>query len=107
MEDSLRLAWAAAKPIYESGEPERALMRSVAAIGRGEPGRLARVADCGVRLLGTLGLPPDTNLILQGDVVRSPLKSAVVRTYSISIVGFASLRSRYRSSHSRARTGIS
>ena len=25
MDDSLRLAWAAAKPIYESGEPERAL----------------------------------------------------------------------------------
>ena len=32
MDDSLNLAWAAAKPIYESDEPERALMRSVAAV---------------------------------------------------------------------------
>ena len=44
MDDSLRLAWAAAKPIYESGEPERALMRSVAAVGLPRPEPLAPTA---------------------------------------------------------------
>ena len=44
MDDSLRLAWAAAKPIYESGEPERALMRSVAAVGLPRPESLAPTA---------------------------------------------------------------
>ncbi len=33
MVDSLSLDWAAAKPIYESGELERALTRSVATVG--------------------------------------------------------------------------
>jgi hypothetical protein len=42
MDDSLRLAWAAAKPIYESGGPERALTRSVAAVGLPRPEPLAR-----------------------------------------------------------------
>jgi hypothetical protein len=28
-DDNLRLAWVAAKPIYESGAPERALTRSI------------------------------------------------------------------------------
>ena len=41
---SLHLAWAAAKPIYESGEPERALMRSVAAVGLPRPEPLAPTA---------------------------------------------------------------
>ena len=44
MDDCLRLAWAAAKPIYESGEPERALMRSVAAVGLPRPEPLAPTA---------------------------------------------------------------
>ena len=44
MDDSLRPAWAAAKPIYESGEPERALMRSVAAVGLPRPEPLAPTA---------------------------------------------------------------
>ena len=42
--DSLRLAWAAAKPIYESGEPERALTHSVAAVGLPRPELLAPTA---------------------------------------------------------------
>jgi hypothetical protein len=41
MDDGLRLAWAAAKPIYESGEPEPALMRSVATVGLPRPESLA------------------------------------------------------------------
>ena len=44
MDDSLNLAWAAAKPIYESDEPERALMRSVAALGLPRPESLAPTA---------------------------------------------------------------
>jgi len=44
MDDSLRLTWAAAKPIYESGEPERALTRSVAAVGLPRPEPLAPTA---------------------------------------------------------------
>ena len=44
MGDSLRLVWAAAKPIYESGEPERALTRSVAAVGLPLPEPLAPTA---------------------------------------------------------------
>ena len=44
MDDSLRLAWVAAKPIYESGEPERALTRSVAAVGLPRPEPLAPTA---------------------------------------------------------------
>jgi len=44
MYDSLHLAWAAAKPIYESDEPERALMRSVAALGLPRPESLAPTA---------------------------------------------------------------
>src|ERR1700739_4362718 len=44
MDDSLRPAWAAAKPIYESGEPERALMRSVAAVALPRPEPLAPTA---------------------------------------------------------------
>ena len=44
MGDSLRLAWAAAKPIYESDGPERALMRSVAALGLPRPESLAPTA---------------------------------------------------------------
>ena len=44
MDDSLHLAWAAAKPIYESDELERALMRSVAAVGLPRPKSLAPTA---------------------------------------------------------------
>jgi hypothetical protein len=44
MDDGLRLAWVAAKPIYESGEPERALTRSVAAVGLPGPEPLAPTA---------------------------------------------------------------
>jgi hypothetical protein len=39
MDDNLRPAWVAAKPIYESGEPERALTRSVATVGLPRPSR--------------------------------------------------------------------
>jgi hypothetical protein len=53
MGDSLRLAWAAAKPIYESGEPERALTRSVAAVGLPRPEPLAPNA------LACMGLTED------------------------------------------------
>ena len=53
MDDSLRLAWAAAKPIYESGEPERALTRSVAAVGLPRPEPLAPTA------LACMGLTED------------------------------------------------
>jgi hypothetical protein len=49
MDDSLRLAWAAAKPIYESGEPERALTRSVAVVGLPRPEPLAPTALACVR----------------------------------------------------------
>ena len=45
MDDSLRPAWVAAKPIYESGEPERALTRSVAAVGLPRPEPLAPTAQ--------------------------------------------------------------
>jgi hypothetical protein len=41
MDDSPRLAWVGAKPIYESGELERALMRSVASVGLPRPESLA------------------------------------------------------------------
>jgi hypothetical protein len=44
MDDSLRLAWTAAKPIYESGEPERGPMRSVAAVGLPRPESVAPTA---------------------------------------------------------------
>jgi hypothetical protein len=44
MDDSLRPAWDAAKPIYESGEPERALARSVAAANLPRPEPLAPTA---------------------------------------------------------------
>ena len=44
MGDSLRLAWAVAKPISESGEPERALTRSVAAVGLPGPEPLTPTA---------------------------------------------------------------
>jgi hypothetical protein len=44
MDDSLHLAWAAAKPIYESDEPERALMSSVATLGLPRPESLAPTA---------------------------------------------------------------
>jgi hypothetical protein len=44
MDDSLRPAWVAAKPLYESGEPERALTRSVAAVGLPRPEPLAPTA---------------------------------------------------------------
>ena len=53
MGDSLRLAWAAAKPIYESGEPERALTHSVAAVGLPRPEPLAPTA------LACMGLTED------------------------------------------------
>ena len=41
MDDSLRLAWAAAKPVYESGEPERSLACSIAAVDLPRPEPLA------------------------------------------------------------------
>lgn len=44
MDDSLRPAWDAAKPIYESGEPERALARSIAATNLPSPEPLAPTA---------------------------------------------------------------
>jgi hypothetical protein len=44
IDDNLRSAWVAAKPIYESGEPERALTRSVAAVGPPQPEPLAPTA---------------------------------------------------------------
>ena len=44
MDDSLRLVWDAAKPIYESGEPERALARSIAAADLPSPEPLAPTA---------------------------------------------------------------
>jgi hypothetical protein len=44
MDDSLRPAWDAAKPIYESGEPERALARSIAAANLPSPKPLAPTA---------------------------------------------------------------
>ena len=53
MRDCLRLAWAAAKPIYESGESERALTRSVAAVGLPRPEPLAPTA------LACMGLTED------------------------------------------------
>jgi hypothetical protein len=40
----LALAWTAAKPIYESGEPERALKRAIAATGLPRPEPLAPTA---------------------------------------------------------------
>jgi hypothetical protein len=49
MDDSLRLACAAAKPIYESGEPERALTRSVAVVGLPRPEPLVPTALACVR----------------------------------------------------------
>ena len=49
MDDSLRLACAAAKPIYESGEPERALTRSVAVVGLPRPEPLVPTATCLLR----------------------------------------------------------
>jgi hypothetical protein len=53
MDDSLRLAWAAAKPIYESGEPERSLARSVVAVGLPRPEPLAPTALACVGLSGS------------------------------------------------------
>lgn len=50
MDDSLRLAWAAAKPICECGEPERALARSVAVVGLPRPEPMAPSALACVRL---------------------------------------------------------
>jgi hypothetical protein len=44
MDDSLRLAWDAAKPIYKSGEPERALARSITAANLPGPEPLAPTA---------------------------------------------------------------
>ena len=44
MDDSLRPVWDAAKPIYESGEPERALARSITAAGLPSPEPLAPTA---------------------------------------------------------------
>lgn len=44
MADSLRPAWDAAKPIYESGEPERALARSITAANLPRPEPLAPTA---------------------------------------------------------------
>lgn len=44
MDDSLRPAWEAAKPIYQSGEPERALSRSIAAVNLPSPEPLAPTA---------------------------------------------------------------
>jgi hypothetical protein len=42
MDDGLRLVWVAAKPSYESGEPERALTRGAAAVSLPRPEPLAR-----------------------------------------------------------------
>jgi hypothetical protein len=44
MDDSLRPAWDAAKAIYESGEPERALARSIVAADPPSPEPLAPTA---------------------------------------------------------------
>ena len=44
MDNSLRPTWDAAKPIYESGEPERALARSIAAANLPSPEPLAPTA---------------------------------------------------------------
>ena len=68
MDDSLRLAWVAAKPIYESGEPERALTRSVAAVGLPRPEPLAPTA------LACVGLA-------EGDIVTA---RAVIAAYNRS-----------------------
>ena len=68
MDDSLRLAWVAAKPIYESGEPERALTRSVAAVGLPRPEPLPPTA------LACVGLA-------EGDIVAA---RAVIAAYNRS-----------------------
>jgi hypothetical protein len=68
MDDSLRPAWVAAKPIYESGEPERALTRSVAAVGLPRPEPLAPTA------LACVGLA-------EGDIVAT---RAVIAAYNRS-----------------------
>lgn len=68
MDDSLRSAWVAAKPIYESGEPERALTRSVAAVGLPRPEPLAPTA------LACVGLA-------EGDIVAA---RAVIAAYNRS-----------------------
>jgi len=44
MDDSLRPAWEAARPIYESGEPERALAPSIAAVNLPSPEPLVPTA---------------------------------------------------------------
>src|SRR5579871_5734639 len=44
MDDCLRLAWDAAKPIYKSGEPEQALARSIMAASLPAPEPLAPTA---------------------------------------------------------------
>jgi hypothetical protein len=68
IDDSLHLAWAAVKPIYESDEPERALMRSVAAVGLPRPESLAPTAFACVGLT-------------EGDIVAA---RAVVAAYNRS-----------------------
>jgi hypothetical protein len=48
MDDSLRLAWVAAKPIYASSQPKRVLTRGVAAVGLPSPGPRAPTALAGL-----------------------------------------------------------
>ena len=75
MGDSLRLAWAAAKPIYESGEPEGALTHSVAAVGLPRPEPLAPTA---LACIGTHRRPTDRFASIENDSLRAPGRSTGV-----------------------------
>jgi hypothetical protein len=68
MDNSLRLVWDAAKPIYESGEPERALARSITAANLPSPEPLAPTA------LACIGMT-------EGDVLTA---RAVIAAYNRS-----------------------
>ena len=79
MDDSLRAAWVAAKPIYESGEPERALTRSVAAVGLPRPEPLAPTA------LACVGLA-------EGDIVAArAVFAANNRSNGLNLMALAAL----------------
>jgi hypothetical protein len=79
MDDSLRPAWVAAKPIYESGEPEQALTRSVAAVGLPRPEPLAPTA------LTCVGLA-------EGDVVAvRAVIAAYNRSNGLNLMALAAL----------------
>jgi hypothetical protein len=66
MDDSLRPAWDAAKPIYESGEPERALARCITATDLPSPEPLAPTAlTCIGMTTGGYASPPTRTIVGQ------------------------------------------